>query len=177
MCCCIMADLLILLIANIIPLYGLIALGFIAGKWLDVNLHSIAIIAIYILAPVVNFGALAKMEFSPEYIALPVTLFCASAVIGLSFYNLARIMWRSNYANLIGMSSVVGNTMYFGLPIVLALLGPQWAGVYALMNLGVFLNEVGLGFLRCARSSHGQRRASQDPQTARYLCDCAGAFV
>ena len=66
-----MFDLVTLLVINIIPLYILIILGFIAGRYLDVNLHSIAIIAIYILAPVVNFGAMAKMEFTQEYILLP----------------------------------------------------------------------------------------------------------
>lgn len=146
-----MIDILILLIANILPLYALIALGFISGRWLDVNLHSMAIVAIYILAPIVNFGALARMEFTPEYILLPVLLFIASSVIGIIAYNLARAMWKNNRANLIGMASVVGNTMYFGLPVVLALLGPEWAGVYALLNLGIFLNEIGLGYYFGAR--------------------------
>ena len=146
-----MLDLLILLIANIIPLYALIALGFIAGRWLDVNLHSMAIVAIYILAPIVNFGALAQMEFTPEYILLPVLLFAFSVTIGIVAYISAQKMWKNNRANLVGMSSVVGNTMYFGMPVVLALLGPEWLGVYALMNLGLFLNEVGLGYYFGAR--------------------------
>ena len=50
-------DILSLLIANIIPLYILIVVGFIGGRFLDINLPSIATIAIYILAPIVNFGA------------------------------------------------------------------------------------------------------------------------
>jgi len=49
------------------------------------------------------------------------------------------------------MGSVTGNTMYFGLPVILALLGPEWVGVYALLNLGTFLNEVGLGYFFGAR--------------------------
>ena len=148
-----MTELLLLLVSNIIPLYALIALGFISGRWLDVNLHSIAIIAIYILAPVVNFGALARMEFTPEYMLLPVFAFCISSIIGIVAYNVARVTWKNNRANLIGMASVVGNTMYFGLPVVLALLGEQWAGVYALLNLGIFLNEVGLGYFFGARGN------------------------
>lgn len=146
-----MTDILILLVSNILPLYGLIALGFISGKWLDVNLHSMAIIAIYILAPAVNFGAMAQMNFTPEYLMLPVMIYAISASIGVVSYITAGWMWKSNRANLVGMSSVVGNTMYFGLPVVLAVLGPQWAGVYALINLGVFLNEIGLGYYFGAR--------------------------
>ncbi len=148
-----MIDILILLIANILPLYALIALGFISGRWLDVNLHSMAIVAIYILAPIVNFGALARMEFTPEYMLLPVFAFSASSIIGIVAYNIAKVTWKNNRANLVGMASVVGNTMYFGLPVVLALLGEQWAGVYALLNLGIFLNEVGLGYFFGARGN------------------------
>lgn len=146
-----MFDLVSLLVANIIPLYILIALGFIAGKWLDVNLPSMATVAIYILAPIVNFGAMAQMKFTPEYIALPLIIFCGSAFIGTATYQITALLRKNNTANLAGMASVTGNTMYFGLPVVLALLGPEWVGVYALLNLGTFLNEIGLGYFFGAR--------------------------
>jgi hypothetical protein len=146
-----MFDLVTLLIANIIPLYILIVLGFISGRWLDVNLPSIATIAIYILAPIVNFGALAQMKFTPEYITLPFIIFGISTLVGVLTYTLAHKIWKNNMANLIGMGSVTGNTMYFGLPVVLALVEPEWIGVYALMNLGLFINEVGLGYFFGAR--------------------------
>ena len=146
-----MIDLVSLLIANIIPLYVLIVLGFIAGRYLDVNLPSMATVAIYILAPIVNFGAMAKMDFTPEYIALPIIFFIGSCTIGIITYLTAQKLWKNNTANLIGMGSVTGNTMYFGLPVILTLLGPEWVGVYALLNLGTFLNEVGLGYFFGAR--------------------------
>ena len=117
-----MIDLIQLLIANIIPLYIIILLGFIVGRYMDVNLPSMAIVAIYVLAPVVNFGAMAQMKFTPEYIALPVLFFIGSSVIGVISYLTAQKIWKNNTANLIGMGSVTGNTMYFGLPVVLALL-------------------------------------------------------
>lgn len=144
-------DILILLITNIIPLYILIALGFISGKWLDVNLPSMATIALYILAPVVNFGAMAQMEFTPEYVALPFIIFAISTIIGTISYKTAQKVWKNNTANLIGMGSVTGNTMYFGLPVALAMLEPEWVGIYALLNLGLFINEVGLGYFFGAR--------------------------
>ncbi len=146
-------DIVLLLIANIIPLYILISLGFISGRWMDVNLPSMATVAIYILAPIVNFGAIAQMKFTPEYIALPIIFFIGSALIGTVSYLTAHKIWKNNTANLIGMGSVTGNTMYFGLPVILALLGPEWAGIYALLNLGTFLNEVGLGYFFGARGN------------------------
>lgn len=148
-----MFDIVLLLVANIIPLYVLITLGYISGRWLDVNLHSMAIVAIYILAPIVNFGAMARMEFTPEYTALPIIIFIAAASIGTLAYKTAQLVWKDNIANLVGMGSMTGNTMYFGLPVVLALLGPEWVGVYVLMNLGIILNESGLGYYYGARGN------------------------
>jgi len=144
-------DIIQLLIINIIPLYIIIALGFIAGKWMNVNLPSIATISIYILAPIVNFGAMAQMKFTPEYLLLPVIFFIISATIGFISYLSAQKIFKGKMANLIGMGSVSGNTMYFGLPVVMALLGSEWVGVYALLNLGMSLNEVGLGYFFGAR--------------------------
>lgn len=144
-------DILGLLIANIIPLYILVALGFIAGRWMDVNLHSMAIIVIYIIAPVVNFGAMTKLSFDPEYVALPAILLAFSAGVGFAVYALATRAWRDSKANLIAMSSVTGNTGYFGLPIVLALFGDKWVGLYLFMNMGVLLSENILGYYFGAR--------------------------
>ncbi len=41
--------------------------------------------------------------------------------------------------------------MYFGLPVVIALLDNEWVGVYTLMNLGILLSESGLGYFFGAR--------------------------
>ncbi len=140
-----------MLAANIFPLYILIALGYIAGRWMDVNLHSMAIIAIYFLAPVVNFSAMLRLQFDPTYIALPIAIFLGSAAIGITTYNFARRRWKDNSVNLISMSSVTGNTGYFGLPIILALFDPKYAGIYLLMNTGLIISELGLGYYFGAR--------------------------
>lgn len=144
-------DIALILIANIIPLYMLIAMGYISGRWLDVNLHSMAIVAIYILAPFVNFGAMTQLQFNWSYIILPILLFSFSAATGFTLYGLAHKYWKNNTANLIGMGSVSGNTGYFGLPLILALFGPEWAGLYLFMSMSVLLNEVGLGYYFGAR--------------------------
>lgn len=146
-------DLTLTLITNIIPLYILIALGFIGGKWLDVNLPSMATVAIYILAPFVNFGAMTKLDFNWSYILLPVLLFSFSGAVGMAMYLTAHKRWKNNSTNLIGMGSVSGNTGYFGLPLILVLFGPEWAGLYLFMSMSVLLNEIGLGYYFGARGN------------------------
>lgn len=148
-----MFDIFLNLSGQITPLLILVALGFISGRFMDVNLHSMAIIAIYILAPFVNFGALVQLNFTPDYIVLPVFAFTVSVLIGVVMYKLGTHFWREKAANLIAMSAVTGNTGYFGIPIVLFLFGPEWLGVYLFMNLGLSVSEIGLGYYFGARGN------------------------
>ncbi len=147
------------LITNIIPLYILIGLGYIGGRWLDINVQSVARIAIFIAAPIVTFGAMAKLKFDPSYALLPFVILGASVSITLITYNFARMRWRNNTANLIGLGSVAGNTGYFGLPLAMALYGTEWAGVYLLMNVATQISEVTLGYFLAARGHHSVRES------------------
>ncbi len=154
-----MFDIVSLLVANIIPLYILIALGFIAGRWMDVNLPSMATIAIYILAPIVNFGAMAQMKFTPEYMLLPPIFLAGSIIISFIAYKISQKIWKNSTANLIGMGSVTGNTLYFGMPVILALLGPEWIGVYVFIALGTMISEITLGYYYGARGNANVKEA------------------
>lgn len=152
-------DIFFLLGQNIAPLYVLIACGYVAGRWMDVNLHSMAIVAIYFLAPMVNFGAMMKLEFDAAYAALPFIMLAGSAAIGCITYWFAQRRWKDNSANLISMSSVTGNTGYFGLPIILALFDEKYAGIYLLINAALILSELGLGYYFGARGHADVRGA------------------
>jgi len=144
-------DIITLLLSNIVPLYILIALGFISGRYLNVNLPSMATLVIYIVGPFVTFGSIARMEMRMDYFYLPLLAMTISILCGLLFYSAARFFWRNNMANLIGQASTSGNTGYFGLPIILALFGPEWAGVYLFMNVGLIIGDFGLGYYLGAR--------------------------
>jgi predicted permease len=146
-----MLDLFATLALNIIPLYIIIALGFIGGRWMDVNLPSMATVAIYLVAPMVNLGAMMQLNFDPQYVALPLFIFCTSVTIGITTYNFAIRRWKDTSSNLISMSSVTGNTGYFGLPLILALFGPEATGIYLFMNVALLMSELGLGYYFGAR--------------------------
>lgn len=152
-------DIVSLLLANIFPLYVLIGLGYIAGRWMDVNLHSMAIIAIYILAPLVNLGAMVQLKFDPSILLLPVILFFVSSSIGIFFYKLAPLGWKDTSVNLISLSSVTGNTGYFGLPIILALFDVKYVAIYMIMNLGVLISELTTGYYFGARGHANVKQA------------------
>ncbi len=139
------------LLFNIFPLYIIIALGFIAGKKLSVQLEGTANLAIFILTPVVIFGALTKTRFETEYLLLPIIIFTAGSLCALTAYFLAKKRYKDVTPNLLGMACGTGNTGYFGLPVMLSLFGDALAGVYLLMNFGIILFENTLGYFLGAR--------------------------
>jgi hypothetical protein len=143
-----------LLIQNILPLYILIALGYIGARTLAINLKSIARIIMFMLLPFVTFGAIAKMTLDPAYLLLPVILYGISFVITVTAHRLAHRLRHDRSANLVGAGSANGNVIYFGLPLVIALFGPAIAGPYLFMNIGPQVNNLTLAYYISARGKH-----------------------
>lgn len=148
-----------LIIENIIPLYILVILGFIAGRVLDVNLPSIAKLLIYILSPMVAFGAITNIQFNAAYILLPIGMFAISILITTFSYQTSKRIWHDGTANLIGGASVNGNAVFFGLSIIIALFDPAGAGIYLLMNLGPMINNFVLSYYLTARGRFSVRES------------------
>ncbi len=143
-----------LLITNLFPLYILIALGYIGGRYMQLNLESIARILIFMLQPVVAFGAIAKIDFQPQYLALPFMVAGVSATIALTSYYFSKKIFSPKRASLIGMGSASGNTGYFGIPIILALFQPDALGIYLMINVGIQICEATLAYYLGARGEH-----------------------
>jgi len=148
-----------ILLQNIVPLYGLIALGWVAGRYLDVNLHSVARINLFILLPMVTFGGIIKIDFNPAYILLPIILGACSVVATFLSFNTAKRFFRDGRENLIGAATVNGNALYFGLPIILFLFGKQWGGIYILMNIGPMLSNMILANFITARGRYDIKKS------------------
>ena len=150
-------DIFLTLFTNLIPLYVLIALGFVAGRYLNVDRHSIANLVIYLCLPVVAFGFVSQLEFQFSYIFLPILILFVCSAVGLSVYALGQKAFGDNRANLLSMCASMPNSGYFGLPLVLLLFDAQWVGVYMFMMLGVTIYEATIGYYIAARGSYSVR--------------------
>lgn len=129
------------LFQNLVPLYALIALGWIAGRYFEVDRQSIGSLGIYILMPVVAFGYVAKLEMQPTYFVLPIVIFVICSALALIYYRLAQSIYSDSRANLLALCAASGNTGYFGLPIVFLLFEPEWVGVYIFAMVGLLFYE------------------------------------
>ena len=141
------------LIFNVIPLYGLILLGFVIGKTTDLDVKPIATLMLYALLPVVMFGATATMEFTADYFFPPFIIGTISIIASTSAYLVSRRVWGidDKRHNLLGMLGVSSNATYFGVPIALALMGKEWLSVYMMMVLPLFVLDCTLGYYFAVR--------------------------
>lgn len=107
----------LILLSHLVPLLLLIGLGYVAGRWLEVESRSLAMVAIYFLSPLVNFGGVAQLNFQSAYLLLPPVLFTIAAGMALLTYRFARHVYTDNTRNLVAMAASTGNTGYFGTPL------------------------------------------------------------
>ncbi|PAU89459.1 transporter [Pseudomonas sp. WN033] len=143
------------LLFKLLPLYVTIALGWLAGRFLNASGSHIAGIMLYILTPSVVFYGVMTAPLSPSVILLPVLTFTLCSLNALLHLPLARRWLGDASANLIPVSVGSGNTGYFGIPLALLLFGEQGLSLYIVCMLGTTLFENSLGFYLAARGRYG----------------------
>ena len=79
------------LIIKILPLYLIVVLGFIAGKYLDINSKGLGKLIIYIVAPFVIFEGTTHAELSYSYLLIPFLAFFISFFIATVFFTMVGI--------------------------------------------------------------------------------------
>jgi len=165
-----------LLIQACIPLAALIALGYALGRLNTIDLKSVATLAIYAITPLVAFGSAARLDFTPALILLPVCTFMIAALIGLAAYVMGAGLDKTQ-RSLLPAACGSGNTGYFGLPVAMALLGEDIAGIYFLANLGVVVFETSLGYYFIARGGLPPREAARRVLRLPVLYALAGGLA
>lgn len=149
----------ITLLLKLLPLYFMVFLGFVAGKFLEVKKESIATILIYIVSPVIIFNGITSIELTRALIFLPVLFFAVCCLICLLFYYIGGFIWKGSEKNILAYACGAANTGYFGLPVVLVLFGDKFLGIAVLLILGMTLYDGSLGFFITARGEHTAKEA------------------
>ncbi|MDR1976303.1 MAG: AEC family transporter [Campylobacteraceae bacterium] len=139
---------------KIFPLYINISLGYIACKKLGIAREMVAPLIVYILAPIVVFGATLQVELSASVVLVPLTLFCIAAVICFGMFYVGKKIWTDRTKNLAAFSCGTGNTGYFGIPLAIILLNEHEANIYILALVISFLYEYTIGFYIISRGSY-----------------------
>jgi predicted permease len=139
---------------KILPLYLVIVLGYIAGRFLDIERKSISLMIMYVVAPIVFFNGIIKdrIPLSSLNIALVVFLICC--ILALLALGVGSLLWKNFNKNLLALCASSGNMGYFGLPVGLAIFGEQALGVLIMGMLGIIIFQNSTGFFITANGKH-----------------------
>lgn len=132
------------LFVKIIPLYFIIALGFVAGRFLSTQRETVARLLIYIVAPVVIFNSVLTTKLSLNVLSLSLLFFVLCSLMCLFTYFFAKKIWQDATKNIVAFTAGTANTGYFGLPVAMALFGADIAGLVVIFILGVVINLMGV---------------------------------
>ena len=152
-------DVFLTLLVKLSPLYLLIGLGFIGGRFLQVESRNFAGLMIYILTPIVIFSGTLQADISPAMVLIPVWMWGLSALNGGVFLRLGKKLLGDNRANILALLVGTGNTGYFGIPVALLLFPADQVGLYIIAMLGVTLYENSLGFYWAANGRYTARES------------------
>ncbi len=147
------------LISKILPLYVLVLLGYLAGRYFKVNKESIASLLIFFIVPFVIFNGVVTASPDRSIMLLPLLSFSLATIMSIAFYNIGKMYWQGPEKNILAFGAGTGNAGYFGLPLVLALFGEQYLSVAVLLILGISLFENSIGYYFVARGNFLPRDA------------------
>ncbi len=143
------------LFSKIIPLYAMILLGFVASKILHAQKETVATLLIYTIAPVVVFYGIFSAPLNAAYLSLPIVFFLIACILCGLFYLIgALVYYQDPTKNILAFAAGAANVGYFGLPVVLVLLGDTAFSVAVLSLIGIILFEYTVGFFVTARGHH-----------------------
>lgn len=147
------------LFLKLIPLYVMIGLGYLSTRYLSVEKSSIGKLLIYIISPVVIFYGTYTAPLELEYFMLPILFFVIASLIALCFYYLVGHFYQDTRTNILAFTAGTGNTGYFGLPVISAVLGESAFSIAVLSILGIVLYENTVGFYLTAKGNFSTRES------------------
>ncbi len=149
----------LVLLIKLIPLYILILLGYVGGRYLKVQKEILSSLLIYILIPAVTFAAVINTKLSPSVLSIPILFFIICGLASVITYFLSGFIWKNSMRNLNAFIAGTANTGYFGIPVVIAIFGNNALSIIALALLGTSLYFNSFGFLFAATSKHSVKES------------------
>ena len=139
------------LLVKLIPLYIIILLGYLGGRYLHVQKESVATLLIDIIVPVVVFTGVITTKITLSTLTLPLLFFFVCLIVSLITYAIAGFFWKDSNRNILSFIAGSGNTGYFGLPVAIALFGNGVIGLVSTAILGTNLYATSIGFYIAAK--------------------------
>jgi predicted permease len=142
-------DVFLTLYAKIMPLFIIMVLGYVAGKFLRPDTKSIATVTIYLVSPMVFFMTVAKMHVNMGAILMPAISLGLAIGVAMAVLKLSKSYLDTKGQYLSALMAGTSNWGYFGIPIAFALFDPSQVALYVLIGFGtqIFENSFGVYFV------------------------------
>jgi len=127
-----------------------VGMGFLAGKYSNVERDSIASFLFYFVAPVVFFAIPTNAKLTVTSLGITVLAFTLCSLLSVFCYWLYGKIWQDEHRNILALSSGTGNSGYVVLPIATALFDDYTLSIYALGLMGIAIYEASVGCYYCA---------------------------
>lgn len=125
----------------LLPLYFILALAFIGGRYLNFCKRTIADIQIYLLVPFIALVGIPLRPLNWDDLLIPVTLFLVCFIVGRSGLWVGKKLLKDNRANLMAAAVSNANAGSFGTSIALLIFTPEQVSKYLLgwLALNMFM--------------------------------------
>ncbi len=141
------------LISKIIPIYLNVVIGFFATRFLKIKSEQIAFIVVYFLAPLVILFATLSIEISLQLISIPIMIFTFSTLSAFYALHNYKRHWSDSSINTLAFTCGSGNTGYFGIPLAMIILEPQYVNIFIFITIASTMYEYTVGFYVTAKGS------------------------
>lgn len=129
-----------------------VLIGFLSGRFSNVERDSIASLLFYFIAPIVFFAIPASANLTFSSLGIVLVTFVLTSCLGFFAYWLYGKIWQDSHRNILALSAGTGNTGYVVLPIATVLFDDYTLSIYALGLIGINIYESSIGCYFCARS-------------------------
>lgn len=129
-----------------------VLLGYLAGRFSNVEKESIASLLFYFVAPIVFFAIPTNAKLTINSLGITVLTFTMGSILGILSYWFYGKFWHDSHRNILALSAGTGNSGYVVLPIATAIFDDHTLSIYALGLIGISIYEVSVGCYFCARS-------------------------
>ncbi|MFK7968644.1 MAG: AEC family transporter [Rickettsiaceae bacterium] len=129
-----------------------VVIGYLAGRFSNVEKDSIASLLFYFVAPIVFFAIPTSTKLTFGSLGITAVTFVLCTFLGFFSYWLYGKIWQDSHRNILALSAGTGNSGYVVLPIATTIFNDNTLSIYALGLIGIAIYESSVGCYFCARS-------------------------
>lgn len=139
-------SLFLVLLVKLLPLYLIMAAGYIVTRVFNPNQKALAPYIVYIVIPLVVFDTIYRLTPSASAFMIPVFIWILASGIAVLWYFLGSRIWKDGSAHVAAFAAGGSNFGYFGIPVAILLFGEEVRAVAVLFLLAYMLYESTVGY-------------------------------